>query len=228
MARYSPEHKDETRRRMVEAAVTTFRRDGVSAAGLKQIMEELGQTVGGFYRHFPSKSDLVQAAVEHGVQQSLDTMRMIPEDDQFPWTERFTAGYLSSAHCQELANGCVFAALASDIARGDSRVKQSCEAGLQQLWAELGRHLPANGALPVEELWGLVALEIGGLLLSRMVESAETSAEILASCRRTARRVLGSKRQNKNERVSVGPRHKAASNKQTRGKLSSVSKSRKT
>ena len=56
MARYSPEHKDETRRRMVEAAVTTFRRDGVSAAGLKQIMEELGQTVGGFYRHFPSKS----------------------------------------------------------------------------------------------------------------------------------------------------------------------------
>ncbi len=123
MTRYRPEHKAETRRRLVETAVTTFRREGVNAAGLKQIMQELGQTVGGFYRHFPSKSELVEAAVERGVRQSLDMMRSLPEDEQFPWAERFTAGYLSEAHSRALADGCVFAALASDIARAEPGVK---------------------------------------------------------------------------------------------------------
>ena len=52
MTRYQPEHKQETRRRLVDSAVTAFRRDGVDSAGLKEIMSELGLTVGGFYRHF--------------------------------------------------------------------------------------------------------------------------------------------------------------------------------
>jgi TetR/AcrR family transcriptional repressor of nem operon len=193
MARYRSEHKAETRRRLVKSAVTTFRREGVSAAGLKEIMGELGQTVGGFYRHFPSKTELVAAAVEQGVRQSLDLMRSIPEDEQFPWAERFTAGYLSETHSRALAEGCVFAALASDIARAEPGVKQACESGLQSLHKELLNHLPPESPLANDEVWGLVALEIGGLLLSRMVESEEASTEILASCRRAARRLLGAK-----------------------------------
>ena len=205
MARYQPEHKEETRRRLVNSAVTTFRREGVSAAGLKQIMEEVGQTVGGFYRHFPSKTELVAAAVDRGVRQSLDMMRSIPDDEQFPWAERFTAGYLSEAHSRALAEGCVFAALASDIARAEPGVKQACENGLRALHTELRGHVPPDGPLASDEVWGLVALEIGGLLLLRMVASEETSAEVLASCRRAARRLLGAKPRTPKVRVAKNP-----------------------
>ena len=64
MARYQPTHKEETRRRLLESAVNAFRRDGLDATGLKEIMNDLGLTVGGFYRHFESKSELVRACVE--------------------------------------------------------------------------------------------------------------------------------------------------------------------
>jgi len=181
MARYQPEHKAETRRRLVDSAVNTFRRDGVESAGLKQIMQELGQTVGGFYRHFSSKSELVQAAVEQGLAQSLALMRSLPDDDR--WTERFSAGYLSEAHRRSTARGCVLAALGSDIARSEDHVKQACEAGLREIFAEMRRHLPADTQVSDEALWSLLALEVGGLLLSRMVASEQTAGEILASCR---------------------------------------------
>ena len=41
-----------------------------------------------------------------------------------------------------------------------------------------------------EKLWALMALEVGGLLLSRMVASDDTAAEILSSCRRTVKGVI--------------------------------------
>ena len=112
MARYQAEHKAATRRRLVESAVTAFRRDGVDSTGLKEIMGDLGLTVGGFYRHFPSKSDLVQAAVSAGLQQSLARMRSLPGDDGLAWLECFAAGYLSETHRRSIDQGCVLPALA--------------------------------------------------------------------------------------------------------------------
>lgn len=192
MARYRPTHKAETRQRLVESAATAFRRDGLDAAGLKEIMSDLGLTVGGFYRHFESKSALVQAAIALGVLQSRERMRELSEKDGPQWIERFAARYLSDAHRCSTAQGCVLAALASDIARSDSDVKAACETGLREIKEEVLQHIPKDADQIAEQIWGLIALELGGLLLSRMVESEETAAEILWSCRRAVRKLVES------------------------------------
>ena len=123
--------------------MTAFRREGVESAGLKQIMQEMGLTVGGFYRHFSSKSELVQSALTLGLLQSIERMRQVPDDDSpdddgpdddsIGWIERFAAGYLSEPHRRSIAHGCVPAALASDIARErfrrQSRVRRGAPRG---------------------------------------------------------------------------------------------------
>jgi AcrR family transcriptional regulator len=200
MTRYQPEHKEQTRRRLIESAVTAFRREGVESAGLKQIMQELGLTVGGFYRHFSSKSELVQSALTLGLVQSIERMRQVPDDDgpndgssdddSIGWIERFAAGYLSEPHRRSIADGCMLAALASDIARSDSDVKAVCEEGLREVHAEVRRHVPTGSDELGERIWGLMALEVGGLLLSRMVAGDATAAEILSSCRRVVKTLL--------------------------------------
>jgi AcrR family transcriptional regulator len=200
MTRYQPEHKQQTRRRLIESAVTAFCREGVESAGLKQIMQEMGLTVGGFYRHFSSKSQLVQSAVALGLLQSLEQFRRTSEGngldhasagcDGIGSIERFAAAYLSEPHRRSIAKGCVLAALGADIARSDSDVKAVCETGLRELHAELHRSVPTGSEELGERLWGLMALELGGLLLSRMVAEEQTAAEILASCRRTVKALL--------------------------------------
>ena len=63
--RYPPGHKDETRRKILEAAATVFRRQGYHAGGVDQVMREAGLTAGGFYAHFPSKEALFAETLPH-------------------------------------------------------------------------------------------------------------------------------------------------------------------
>ena len=87
------------------------------------------------------------------------------------------------AHRRSTGKGCILAALASDIARSDPEIKAACEAGLREIQNEVERHFPAQTEELAREIWGMMALELGGLLLSRMVASEETAGEILCSCR---------------------------------------------
>lgn len=75
--RYPEDHKQKTRRRIVEEAARLFRQDGVGATGLQPLMKALGLTHGGFYAHFKSKDDLVETALRHAAAQ-LDEITALP------------------------------------------------------------------------------------------------------------------------------------------------------
>src|SRR5881397_1098783 len=57
--RYSKDHKQATRERIVEAAGRRFKEDGIDGAGVAAVMSDAGLTNGAFYGHFSSKEDLV-------------------------------------------------------------------------------------------------------------------------------------------------------------------------
>jgi TetR/AcrR family transcriptional regulator, transcriptional repressor for nem operon len=60
---YSPEHKRDTREKIVESARRLFNRRGYSGVSIEEIMSDAGLTHGGFYRHFRGKEELYAAAV---------------------------------------------------------------------------------------------------------------------------------------------------------------------
>ena len=61
--RYSAEHKQETRKRIVRAAARQFCRHGGKGLAIADLMRELGLTHGGFYKHFDSKQQLLAEAI---------------------------------------------------------------------------------------------------------------------------------------------------------------------
>ena len=56
---WSSTHKTETRERILDAAASAFRAEGVAAIGVGDVMGRAGLTHGGFYAHFESKEQLV-------------------------------------------------------------------------------------------------------------------------------------------------------------------------
>src|SRR5260370_24780402 len=66
--RYSAEHKERTRGRIVRAAARRFRSRG-SEAAVGELMRDLRLTHGGFYRHFESKQDLFAEAFEQSLKE---------------------------------------------------------------------------------------------------------------------------------------------------------------
>jgi AcrR family transcriptional regulator len=64
---YSPEHKQDTRERILESARRLFNSKGFSEFSIEEVMTHAGPTHGGFYRHFSGKDEVYAEAVRHFV-----------------------------------------------------------------------------------------------------------------------------------------------------------------
>jgi TetR/AcrR family transcriptional repressor of nem operon len=195
MVRYSKEHKEETRRRILEAAARAYREEGVSGVGIGELMQSIGLTHGGFYAHFDSKDALVAEACE--------SVRSPLAQRYFAWAEeaggaeglrRMIRGYVSRQHRDDPGLGCLMPALAADVSRSAPEVRASFTRSLRGLLAGVARLLPggrrapaaedgAEDAIPDEALV-LVSGMVGAVLLARAADDPELSDRILLAARR--------------------------------------------
>src|SRR6202162_5980103 len=125
----------ENRERILAAAERLFRRKGVDAVGLAELMKEAGFTQGGFYNHFGSKealvSEVIGKAVEEGQQQlgtAIAQSRRIGVDPlirQIKW-------YLSSAQRDDIDCGCAMAGFVGEIPHLSKDAQVSYAEALEQ------------------------------------------------------------------------------------------------
>ncbi len=64
-----------TRRKLLDAALRVFARDGFQAARLEDIAKESGHTRGAFYANFDTKEDLFFALLEQNASERLEDLR---------------------------------------------------------------------------------------------------------------------------------------------------------
>lgn len=138
--RYQPEHKTRTRDRIVRNAARKLRAEGLSGPGVASVMKASGLTVGGFYKHFRSKEELLADAIAQGFSEFSDkvysSLQNVPPEDRWKAVVRW---YLSPGHCNRPGTGCPVVTLAPEIARGKLRVRKRTAGLMKELtdrWAE--------------------------------------------------------------------------------------------
>lgn len=123
--RYEPEHKTRTRHRIVRTAARKFRAEGLTGPGVASVMKASGLTVGGFYKHFRSKDELLADAIAQSFSDSTENissfLQKVPRENK--WRELVRL-YLSPEHCAQPDTGCPVAALASELARTKLSVRK--------------------------------------------------------------------------------------------------------
>src|SRR6266571_950080 len=67
------------RARVLETAARLFYADGVHAVGVDRIIAEAGVAKATFYKHFPSKDELVRAYIEEQDQLGRQAVAQLPE-----------------------------------------------------------------------------------------------------------------------------------------------------
>jgi TetR/AcrR family transcriptional regulator, transcriptional repressor for nem operon len=174
----------ETRRRIVKAAAAEFRRNGIHATGLCELMAAAGLTHGGFYRHFDSKDQLIAEACAVGMEAELGEAAACPGPGKGGLKE-IAARYLSTAHRDNASQGCLLAGLGSELARSGDKTRATATAGIVKLADVIAsdyRRTKPRGA----KARALVALSamIGAITLSRIVTDPELSAAILDHTRK--------------------------------------------
>jgi TetR/AcrR family transcriptional repressor of nem operon len=123
--RYDTEHKAKTHSRIVKSASRQLRKKGLNGPAVATLMKASGLTHGGFYKHFSSRDDLVVEAVEESFRELTETLTGAAErsGSRAPWKSMIET-YLSLERCDGIDRGCPIAALAPDIARTPSAMKQ--------------------------------------------------------------------------------------------------------
>src|SRR5437762_14285989 len=109
MARYGKEHKQATKRRIIEVAGRRLKRDGIDGSGIAAVMADAGLTNGAFYAHFESKDDLVATAVADQLHEQGASLQTRPSDRA--GVEQYIRDYLSVQHRRHPDEGCPSAAL---------------------------------------------------------------------------------------------------------------------
>ena len=88
--------REDTRRRLVLAAIDEFSRRGIDATSVEHLCQAAGFTRGAFYSNFATKDDLCVEIMRHVAQEQVDTYRAalagLPEEMT---TEQIIAGILN-------------------------------------------------------------------------------------------------------------------------------------
>jgi len=185
---YSAEHGRETRKRILGSAALHVRRHGVAGAGVDRIMAGAGLTAGGFYAHFRKKDVLVATIVSDGLRQ-LSSMLFVGLENVkgVPFLTTVTRRYLSRRHRDDIDDGCIVAALLTELPRQAPEVRLAFERGLNEVIDRVSPRVPASASQDSRDRTiATLALFAGGIMLSRAVDDPELSNRVLAACRRLA------------------------------------------
>ena len=185
MSRTTAGKSDRTRRRILGAAATAFRKHGVDQVGVRDVMKRAGLTRGGFYFHFADKDALLAEAMREAARSNAAT--------HVSWAERApegrklqacVEGYLSEEHRDHPELGCLVAALGGEIGRAKARHRIAFTEAIDVTIERIASYLP--GATPAEcraraEL--LVSSMAGVLMASRAISDRTRSDALLAAAR---------------------------------------------
>lgn len=179
--------KIESKERILNVASRLFKKNGFTATGIDQIMEESGLTAGAFYAHFKSKTDLLEQSIEHSF--NFSRKLLTKDTEHLTGEEKIKAimnRYISTIHRDLPEKGCILPALASEIYRGSQKSGHVIEIYLNK-WAEMmAEHVP-GGLTPTEKkrvALNIISQAVGAVLLSRIVKNSQLSDEIIQSAQK--------------------------------------------
>jgi TetR/AcrR family transcriptional regulator, transcriptional repressor for nem operon len=177
----------ETRQRIVEAASSKFRLQGIGSTGLADFMNEAGLTHGGFYKHFASKDQVVQESVALAADSLQETLEgALAATPANRGVKAIIDRYLSPDHLDNVIGGCPFVALSGELARGSEEVRQIATKSLVdivELIASQLTDMPMAAAR--KKAWVMLSTMLGAMSVARIVIDEALSVSILREARKS-------------------------------------------
>jgi TetR/AcrR family transcriptional regulator, transcriptional repressor for nem operon len=175
---HSRRDKEATHTRIVRVAARRFRERGLEGIGVADVMKEAGVTVGGFYKHFGSREELVVEALATAFK-DLDVW-----EEHTEGIAQLLQDYLTEAHRDTPGTGCAMGALLGDMTRGSRSARALYTERVKRSLAFLSAFFPSS---PRSDKRGrallILSALLGALNLSRAVSDPALSREILSGVR---------------------------------------------
>ena len=190
--RYKADQKEETRRKMLEAAGRGFRSHGYSGIGVDGLAKAAGVTSGAFYAHFGSKDAAFDAALAAGLDEVIEGVPKFQSEHGADWVKAFAEYYLGKRHRSDLACGCAMATLTPEVVRSGPEVHAAFEKKMTLIADLVARGLAgASDEDRHARAWAMLSVLIGGLTVARAMKSAKAADEVAEAVKAAAIKAAG-------------------------------------
>jgi TetR/AcrR family transcriptional repressor of nem operon len=183
--RYPKDHKERTRRRLVDAGGRHAKQHGFAGTGLDAMAAAAGVTTGSLYKHFDGKSDLFVSVLQAELQRTAERFAAIAPDEQTAVVWALDS-YLSLHHVNHPELGCPLPSLTAEVARADDPVRHAFQSGVQELHAKVERLAGSS-----DMAWALIAQNVGAVMIARAMLDERLKTEVLSAARKAGRALLG-------------------------------------
>lgn len=172
---HSQADKIATHQRIVDIAAKRFREHGLDGISIADLMKEAGLTVGGFYKHFASRDELVTEAFEYALRDMEFWEAAIPTSPK-----QAMRSYISETHRDEISSSCPISALVNDMSRSTDDTRDAYTDRVKRLADLIAKALPTeDSAAKRAEAFLILSACVGSLSLSRAVSDPKLSKQIL-------------------------------------------------
>ena len=141
---HSRAEKAESRKRILAAASTRIREDGLDGISVGELMKSVNLTHGGFYGHFASRSALIAAALEKALDDGEAASVAHSSARGSRTVKSIVNNYLSPAHRDHPSSGCAIPTLAGEVGRADAKVRAIMAQQLAKSFEVMGEALAAK------------------------------------------------------------------------------------
>ena len=183
--RYSPEHKQETHRKIVKDASRRVRAEGLTGAAVATVMRDTGLTHGGFYKHFESKDELLVESLHEAFREIIDNLAQVAEKSPAgeAW-KTIVKTYLSLDYCDRVETGCPMAALAPELARVDRKMRPRVVAELVNYKSRMISFMPGRRTEDKERaFFAIFSTMIGAIQIARLLPDPAMREKVLGNAR---------------------------------------------
>lgn len=185
--RYRPEHKEETRSRILVAAGQGFRRKGFDGIGIDALAKEAEVTSGAFYGHFKSKDQAFREVVVAGLRELKDAVLEFRDVHGEDWLPAFVDFYLNDRRTCDPGESCALQSLAPDVQRAGDDIRGVFETEVLEVVHAVADGLASGDrSVRIGKAWALLSLLSGGVTLARSVSDTATSEAIAQGARAAA------------------------------------------
>jgi TetR/AcrR family transcriptional regulator, transcriptional repressor for nem operon len=175
--RVTKEKAAENRERILTGAARLFREKGLAGVGVDALAEAAGLTHGSLYSQFGSKERLAEEALRHALGASTARMGGARTLDDY------VARYLTPEHRDRRGDGCVVAALGSEMPRHGAAIRRGFTDAVRAMVERIAGLMPGRRSSEDAAL-SAAATMVGALTLARAVDDPELSDRILAAARK--------------------------------------------
>ncbi|WP_394618146.1 TetR/AcrR family transcriptional regulator [Lentzea sp. JNUCC 0626] len=182
--RYAKDHKEQARAAILAAASRPLKEKGFHGVGVDALAAAAEVTSGALYSHFGSKEGFLEQVIRDYVSADFEALKVEDRDERRRRLVELIGMYLSDEHCQDVAGGCVLAALTVDVARASDAVREVYQLQISRMVALMLPAMPGDEEERRQRAWALVASLIGAVSVARALPAgAHRDAVLTATLR---------------------------------------------